>query len=104
MVGRSPETAGLRGRCLGEREAAADERHSEWSALPPRGRWITPKPELERPGLPGQREVAAARDELVGVVRAAMAAELERIPCAPRDQPAGTAVGPSIPTTHLDPP
>ena len=26
------------------------------------------------------------------------------IPCAPRHQPAGTAVGPSIPTTHLDPP
>ena len=26
------------------------------------------------------------------------------IPCASRHQPAGTAVGPSIPTTHLDPP
>ncbi len=88
VVGRSTEAAGLRGRCLGERKAAADERHQqalgEWSALPRRRRWMTRKPERERPGLPSQREVAAARDELVGVVRAAMAAELERVVPRPR--------------------
>ena len=88
VVGRSTEEVGLRGRCLGERKAAADERHQqalgEWSALPRRRRWITRKPERERPGLPSQREVAAARDELVGVVRAAMVTELERVVPRPR--------------------
>ena len=88
VVGRSTEEVGLRGRCLGERKAAADERHQqalgEWSALPRRRRWITRKPKRERPGLPSQREVAAARDELVGVVRAAMVTELKRVVPRPR--------------------
>ena len=84
----STEAAGLRRRCLGEREAAAGERHrqalSEWSTLPRRGRWMTRRPERERPGPPSRQEVAAARDELFGVVRAAMAAELERVMPSPR--------------------
>ena len=88
LVGRSTEAAGLRRRCLGEREAAAGERHqqalSEWSALPRRGRWMTRRPERERPGPPSRQEVAAARDELFGVVRTAMAAELERVMPNPR--------------------
>ena len=46
-VGRSTEAAGVRHRCLVEREAAADQRHrqavGEWSALPRRRRWFTPK-------------------------------------------------------------
>ena len=52
-VGRSTETVGLRGRCRSEKDAAAEERHqqalSEWSALPRRRRWMTRRPERERP-------------------------------------------------------
>ena len=88
-VGRSTEAAGLRGRCSAEKDAAADQRHQqalgEWSALPRRRRWFTPRPERERPRPPSEQEVAVARGELFGVVRAAMAAELERV--MPRPQP-----------------
>ncbi len=94
-VGRSTEADGLRGRCRGEKDAAADERHrqalDEWSALPRRRRWFAPRPERERPGPPSRQEVAAARGELFGVVRAAMAAELERVmprPPRPPSEPA----------------
>ena len=96
LVGRSTEAAGVKRRCLGEREAAAGKRHqqalSEWSALPGRGRWMTRRPERERPGPPNRQEVAAARDELFGVVRAAMAAELERVmpSSRPPSEPART--------------
>ena len=87
-VGRSTEAAGLRGRCRGEKDAAADQRHrqalGEWSALPRRRRWMTRRPVRERPGPPSRQEVAAARGELFGVVRAAMAAELERVMPRPR--------------------
>ena len=87
-VGRSTEAAGLRGRCSAEKDAAADQRHrqalSEWSALPRRRRWFTPRPERERPRPPSEQEVAVARGELFGVVRAAMAAELERVMPRPR--------------------
>ena len=87
-VGRSTEAAGLRRRCLVEREAAADQRHrqalGEWSALPPRRRWMARRPERESPGPPSRQDVAAARAELFGVVRAAMAAELERLMPQPR--------------------
>ena len=95
-VGRSTEADGLRGRCLVEKRAAADERHrqalDEWSALPRRRRWMTRRPERERPGPPSRQEVAAARGELFGVVRAAMAAELERVMPRPRppSEPART--------------
>ena len=96
LVGRSTEADGLRGRCLVEREAAADERHrralGEWSALPRRRRWMTRRPERESPGPPSRQELAAARDELFGVVRVAMAAELERVMPSPRppSEPART--------------
>ena len=87
-VGRSTEAAELRHRGLVERAAAADQRHrqalGEWSALPRRRRWMTRRPKRESPGLPSQKELAAARDELFGVVRAAMAAELERVMPRPR--------------------
>ena len=87
-VGRSTEAAGLRGRCRGEKDAAADQRHQqalgEWSALPRRRRWMTRRPERERPGPPSRQEVATARGELFGVVRATMAAELERVMPSPR--------------------
>ena len=88
LVGRSAEAAGLRVRCQGEKDAAADERHqqalSEWSALPRRRRWMTRRPERERPGLPSPEEVVIARDELVGVVRSAMITELEKVMPQPR--------------------
>ncbi len=88
LVSRSTEAAGLRGRCLAESAAAADQRHQqalgEWSVLPRRRRWMTRKPEPERSRLPSWRELAAARDELVRVVRVAMAAELERVMPSPR--------------------
>ena len=87
-VGRSTEAAGLRRRCSAEKDAAADQRHQhalgEWSALPRRRRWMTRRPERERPRPPSEQEVVAARAELFGVVRAAMAAELERVMPGPR--------------------
>ena len=95
-VGRSTEAAGLRVRCRDEKDAAADQRHrqalSEWSALPRRRRWMTRRPERKRPRPPSEQEVAVARGELFGVVRAAMAAELERVMPRPRppSEPART--------------
>ena len=94
-VGLSTEASGLTGRCRDEREEAADERHrqalGEWSALPRRRRWMTRRPERESPDPPSRQEVAAARGELFGVVRAAMAAELEQVMPRPRppSEPAG---------------
>ncbi len=103
-VGRATESAGLRGRCQDRREAAADQRHQqalgEWSALPRRRRWMTRKPERESPGLPSQKEVAAARDELLGVVRAAMAAELERVVPRPRPPAAPARTPPAETVPH----
>ncbi len=101
-VGRSIEAAGLRVRCQGEKDAAADRRHrqalGEWSALPLRRRWMTRRPERESPDLPSPQEVAAARGELFGVVRAAMAAELERVMPRPRpaSPPAASARTPPV--------
>ena len=99
-VGRSTEAAGLRGRCSAEKDAAADRRHQqavgEWSALPRRRRWMTRRPERERPRPPSEQEVAAARGELFGVVRAAMAAELERVMPKPRP-PSPPAAGARTP-------
>ncbi|MCY3845383.1 MAG: MobA/MobL family protein [Acidobacteria bacterium] len=87
-VGLSTEAAGLKRRCLAGKQAAADERHrqalGEWSALPRGRRWLTPRPERERPGPPSRQELAAARDELIGVVRAAMITELEKVMPQPR--------------------
>ena len=83
----STEAAGLRHRWLEEKEAAADQRHQqalgEWKALSWGRRRITRKPERESPGLPSRQELAAARAELIGVVRAAMLAELDRVAPSP---------------------
>ena len=102
-VGRSTEAAGLRHRCLVEKQAAADRRHrqalAEWSALPRRRRWMTRRPERESPGPPSRQDVAAARGELFGVVRAAMAAELERVMPRP-GRPAEPARTPRAETTR----
>ena len=109
LVGRSTEAAGLTGRCLVERAAAADQRHrqalGEWSALPRRRRWMTRRPERESPGPPSRQEVAAAREELFGVVRAAMAAELERVMPQPRPASppaAGARTPPVAAAAHRD--
>ena len=87
-VSRSTEDAGLRHLSRGQKDAAADERHrqalNEWRALPRRRRWFAPRPERESPDPPSRQEVEAARDELLGVVRAAMGAELERVRPRPR--------------------
>ena len=103
-VGRATESAELRGRCRDERAAAADQRHqqalSEWSALPRRRRWMTRRPEREHPDPPSEKEVAAARDELFGVVRAAMAAELERVMPRPRPPSAPARTPPAETVPH----
>ncbi|MCY4601006.1 MAG: hypothetical protein OXF27_13935, partial [Acidobacteria bacterium] len=108
LVGRSTEAAGLRSRCRDEREAAADQRHQqalmEWSALPRRRRWLTRRPQRESPGLPSRQEVAVARNELFGVVRAAMAAELERVMPSPRPPSAPARTPPAETTQHHDAP
>ena len=105
-VGRSTEADGLRGRCLVESAAAADQRHQqalgEWSALPRRRRWMTRRPERESPGLPSPQEVAAARGELFGVVRAAMAAELERVMPSPRPASEPARTPPVASAAHRD--
>ena len=99
-VGRSTEADGLRGRCRVGRQAAADQRHrqalGEWSALPLRRRWMTRRPERESPGPPSPQDVAAARGELFGVVRAAMAAELERVMPRPPSPPVAGARTPPV--------
>ena len=95
-VTRWTEDVGLTGRCRDEKEAAADQHHrqalDEWSALPRRRRWMTRRPQRESPGPPSRQEVEAARGELFSVVRAAMAAELERAMPQPRppSEPART--------------
>ena len=88
LVSRSTEAAGLRRRCLVEKDAAADQRHRQalgtWQAQSwPRRRMSGP-PKRESPGPPSRQEVAAARDELVSVVRSAMIAELEKVMPTPR--------------------
>ena len=108
LVGRSAEAAGLSIRCQGEKAAAADERHqqalSEWSALPRRQRWMTRRPQRESPGLPSPQEVAAARRELVGVVRSAMITALEKVVPQPRpaSPPAAGARTPPAAGAHRD--
>ena len=97
----STEAAGLGRRWRDEKEAAADEHHqqalSEWKALSWGRRRITRKPERELPGLPSRKELAAARDELVGVVRAAMLAELDQVAPSPAAVHRNEPPPPSVP-------
>ena len=86
----STEAAALRRRCLGEKDAAADQRHQQalGSGRPNHGRaagW-TGRPKREHPGPPNRHDLAAARDQLVGVVRSAMMTELEKL--MPQRRPA----------------
>ena len=87
-VGRSTEASGLRRRCLVEKDAAADQRHQqalgEWQAQSWPRRRMSGTPKRENPGPPSRQEVAAARDELVSVVRSTMITELEKLMPQPR--------------------
>ena len=84
----STEAAGLKRRCRDEKDAAVDERHQqalrEWSAESWPRRRMTGKPKREHPDPPNRHEVAAARDQLAGVVRSAMMTELEKVMPQPR--------------------
>ena len=82
------EAAALRRRCLGEKDAAADQRHQqalgEWEAQSWTRRRTTGRPKREHPGPPNRHDLAAARDQLVAVVRSAMMTELEKLMPQPR--------------------
>ena len=84
----STEAAGLKRRCRDEKDAAVEERHQqalrEWKAQSWPQRRMTGKPKREHPDPPNRHEVAAARDELVSVVRSAMITELEKVMPQPR--------------------
>ena len=88
LVDRSTEAAGLRLRCLGEKDAAADQRHQqaleEWEAQSWTRRRMTGRPKREHPGPPSRHDLAAARGQLVGVVSSAMMTELEKLMPQPR--------------------
>ena len=84
----STEAAGLKRRCRDEKDAAAEERHQqalgEWEAQSWTRRRMAGRPKREHPGPPNRHEVAAARDQLAGVVRSAMMTELEKLMPQPR--------------------
>ena len=84
------EAAALRRRCRAVNRAAADQRHrqalGQWEAQSWTRRRMTGRPRREHPGPPSRHEVAAARDELAGVVRSAMITELDRL--MPQRRPA----------------
>ena len=84
------ESAALRLRCLGEKDAAADQRHQqalkEWEAQSWTRRQMTGRPKREHPDPPSRHDLAAAREELAGVVSSAITAELDRL--MPQRRPA----------------
>ena len=84
------EAAALRRRCLGEKEAAADQRHQqalgEWEAQSWTRRRMTGRPRREHPDPPNRHDLAAARGQLAAVVRSAMMTELEKL--MPQRRPA----------------
>ena len=77
------EAAALRRRCRGEKDAAADQRHQhalgEWEAQSWTRRRTAGRPRREHPGPPNRHDLAAARGQLVAVVRSAMITELEKL-------------------------
>ena len=82
------EAAALRRRCRAEKDAAADQRHQqalgEWEAQSWTRRRMAGRPKREHPGPPNRHDLAAARDQLAGVVRSAMMTELEKVMPQPR--------------------
>ena len=90
----STEAAGLRRRCRAVKAAAADQRHQqalrEWEAQSWPRRRMAGRPKREHPGPPNRHDLAAARDQLFGVVRSAMITELEKL--MPQRRPASRPV------------
>ncbi len=86
----STEAAALRRRCLGEKDAAADQRHQqalrEWEAQSWPRRRMAGRPKREHPDPPNRHDLAAARGQLFAVVRSAMMTELEKV--MPQRRPA----------------
>ena len=84
------EVAALRRRCRAEKNAAADQRHQqalrEWEAQSWPRRRMAGRPRREHPGPPNRHDLAAARGQLVAVVRSAMMTELEKL--MPQRRPA----------------
>ena len=91
----STEAAALRRRCLAEKDAAADQRHQqalgEWEAQSWPRRRMAERPRREHPDPPDRHDLAAARDQLVRVVRSAMITELEKL--MPQRRPASPTRG-----------
>ena len=94
------EAAALTGRCRAVKDAAADQRHQqavrEWEAQSWARRRLAGKPMRERPDPPSCRELAAARDELAGIVRSAIINELNWLPAQrrPASRPADATPAP----------
>ena len=84
------EAAALRLRCLGEKDAAADQRHQqalrEWEVQSWPRRRMAGRPKREHPAPPNRHDLATARGQLVRVVRSAMMTELDRL--MPQRRPA----------------
>ena len=103
------EAAALRRRCRAEKDAAADQRHQqalgEWETQSWTRRRMTGKPKREHPGPPNRHDLAAARGQLVAVVRSAMMTELEKL--MPQRRPAsppadGARTAPAAAAAHRD--
>ena len=103
------EAAALRRRCRAVKAAAADQRHQqalgEWETQSWTNRRMTGRPRREHPGPPSRHDLAAARDELAGVVRSAMMTELEKL--MPQRRPAfppadGARTPPAKAAAHRD--
>ena len=84
------EAAALTRRCRAEKDAAADQRHQqalrEWETQSWTRRRMTERPKREHPDPPNRHDLAAARGQLVAVVRSAMMTELEKV--MPQRRPA----------------
>ena len=99
------ESAALRRRCRTEKDAAADRRHQhelkEWEAQSWTRRHMSGRPRREHPDPPSRHDLAAARNELAGVVSSAMTAELDRLmpQRPPADLPADGAPEPPTKAT-----
>ena len=82
------EAAALRRRCRAVKDAAADQCHQQalgaWEAQSWPRRRMDGRPKREHPDPPDRHDLAAARDQLAGVVRSAMITELEKVMPQPR--------------------
>ena len=103
------EAAALRRRCRAVKDAAADQRHQqalgEWETQSWPRRRMAGRPKREHPAPPNRHDLAAARDQLAGVVRSAMMTELEKL--MPQRRPAsppadGARRPPAAAAVHRD--